>query len=90
LTTSTSPWVIVYEAGLVERLVDRARVLVEHDAEAVPGRLAHAEDAVVVGEFVSPWRAVLLCVNVDAGAGACRSGGCDEVACPSCPSAVPA
>ena len=40
------------QARLVERLVDRARVLVDHDAEPVPGHGSHAEHLVVVGHAV--------------------------------------
>jgi hypothetical protein len=38
------------EAGLVECLVDRLRVLVEHDAQPVPGNLADREHPVVRGD----------------------------------------
>jgi hypothetical protein len=35
------------QPGLLERVVDRARVLLEHDAEPVPGHAADAEHVIV-------------------------------------------
>ena len=40
------------QPGPVERLVDRSRVVLEHDAEAVPGHRADAEHVVVLGDAV--------------------------------------
>ena len=56
------------EPRLLERFVDRVGVLVEHDAEAVPGHLTHAEHAVVVGESVRHVVSFRLSMNVVAGA----------------------
>jgi hypothetical protein len=41
------------KTGLVERLVDRFRILVEHDAQRMPGNLAHGEHLVVGGDALS-------------------------------------
>jgi hypothetical protein len=37
------------QSGLLERLLDGAWMLVQHDAEAVPGHRSDAEHVVVVG-----------------------------------------
>src|SRR3954451_11784830 len=53
------------QAGRRERVGERVRALVEHDAEAVPGHAAHAHHRIGVGDPVShsgspPWWLVWL------------------------------
>jgi hypothetical protein len=41
------------QAGGAQRLVERARGVVEHDAEAVPCRMSHDHEEVARGDAVS-------------------------------------